>query len=73
MKFNRLAVLAMLLAVVMPAMALTNTLATVQGTTTSINSAFDTGFTIGLGLLGVLFAIGALRAGLVSFSKRKPS
>jgi len=73
MKFKMLLLVAVTaILATLPGMALTNDLETIQGTTTMINSGFDTGFTIGLGLLGVLFGIGALRAGLISFSKRKP-
>lgn len=55
------------------ASALTNDLATIQATTSDINAGMDTGTTIGLGLLGVGFIIGALKFGLGAAFKKRPS
>ena len=68
-----LAVCAVGAAVVAPARALTNDLAAIQATTTNINSAADTGVTIGLGLLGLGFAIGGLGWGLKAAFKKRPT
>jgi hypothetical protein len=53
--------------------ALTNNLASIQATTANINSAGDTGLTIGLGWVTVGFIVGALGYGLKIAFKKRPT
>jgi len=43
---------------------MTNSIVTVLDTADFVNSAFDTGVTVGLALLGLLLTLGALKAAL---------
>jgi len=52
--------------------ALTNDYSTVVSVLDGSNNAFDTGFTTGIGYLGVGIIVGALFFGIASAFKKKP-